>query len=333
MRTYPGRRVLSTALADDEQLARVLNTLSDRLAADADFDAALERSPETIDRFEDCVWLLNSNVLNHGVSRLMLDEAAYLYRLVRSLEKPFVVEIGRYRGGTTFLLAAAGGRVLSLDIDPALVKEDERLMRALARFGLADQVLLEIADSHNYAVEPGAYDVVFVDGDHSFDGVRADVERWLPGVAPGGHLILHDAFVPSPDRPWTQPWKVEGVHRFREELLEWPELRLAGRAGTLAHIVRQGIARRRPTRDDALFRLDDGREIRVSQRSARSGFAPALDGAKTVVCSRCSRIREADEWTGLHLSADTRVELDLANLLERDSCLHCRTGTTAPVAA
>ena len=32
----------------------------------------------TVDAFEDCIWLLSSNVLNHGLSRLMIDEAAHL---------------------------------------------------------------------------------------------------------------------------------------------------------------------------------------------------------------------------------------------------------------
>ncbi|MDQ3380699.1 MAG: class I SAM-dependent methyltransferase [Actinomycetota bacterium] len=241
--TTPGRRLLELAMSDDVQLARLLNTVSDRVAVDANFTASLERSPKTVDRFEDCVWLLGSNVLNHGLSRLMIDEAAYLYRLVSSLPAPVVVEIGRYRGGTTFLLAAAGGRVLSLDIDPATASSDTLLRRALERHGLSERVAIEIADSHAYPVEASAYDVVFIDGDHTYDGARTDVERWLPGVTPGGHLILHDAFLPFPERPWARPWKVEGVHQLREELIEQPELDLAGRAGTLAHFVKAGLTR------------------------------------------------------------------------------------------
>jgi predicted O-methyltransferase YrrM len=236
--TSPGQRLLALAMWDDVQLARLLNGLSDRVAADACFDSALERSPRTIDGFEDCAWLLSSNVLNHGLSRLMIDEAAYLYRLVRSLTAPVVVEIGRYRGGTTFLLATAGGRVLSLDVDPAVASSDELLTRALERYDLRGSVTIEIADSRAYPVEHASYDVVFVDGDHTYEGARADVERWLPGVTPGGHLVLHDAFVPSPERAWARPWKVEGVQRLCEELLKRPELELAGRAGTLAHFVK-----------------------------------------------------------------------------------------------
>jgi predicted O-methyltransferase YrrM len=89
-------------------------------------------------------------------------------------------------------------------------------------------------------VKPAAYDVVFIDGDHTYDGASADVERWLPGITTGGHLILHDALVPSPERPWAKPWKVEGVHRLHKELLERPGLALAGEAGTLAHFVKAG---------------------------------------------------------------------------------------------
>lgn len=240
MRTFPGRRLLALAISDDVQLSRLLNTVSDRVAADASFGASLERSPSTVDRFENCVWLLGSNVLNHGLSRLMIDEAAYLYRLVAALPAPVVVEIGRYRGGTTFLLAAAGGQVLSLDVNPAVADWDAQLERALERYDLSDRVTIEIADSHTYPVQPAAYDIVFIDGDHTYEGAIADVERWLPGVTDGGHLILHDALFPSPERPWARPWKVEGVHRVREELLARPGLSLAGRAGTLAHFVKAG---------------------------------------------------------------------------------------------
>jgi len=236
LNTAPGRRLTAVAMWDDAQLARLLNGLSDRVAADASFDTA---PPATVGGFEDCVWLLSSNVLNHGLSRLMIDEAAYLYRLVRSLEAPVVVEIGRYRGGTTFLLATAGARVLSLDVDPAVKRSDELLARALKRYDLRDSVTLEIADSRTYPVEHAAYDVVFVDGDHTYEGARADVERWLPGVETGGNLILHDALVPSPERAWARPWKVEGVQRLCEELLDRPELELAGSAGTLAHFVKR----------------------------------------------------------------------------------------------
>lgn len=36
-------------------------------------------------------------------------------------------------------------------------------------------------------------DFIFIDGDHSFDGLRGDWEVWSPLVAPGGIVALHDS--------------------------------------------------------------------------------------------------------------------------------------------
>jgi predicted O-methyltransferase YrrM len=38
----------------------------------------------------------------------------------------------------------------------------------------------------------GALDVLLIDGDHSYDGVRRDFELYTPLVRPGGLIILHD---------------------------------------------------------------------------------------------------------------------------------------------
>ena len=36
-------------------------------------------------------------------------------------------------------------------------------------------------------------DLLFVDGDHREEGVRADFEHWSPHVRVGGHVLFHDA--------------------------------------------------------------------------------------------------------------------------------------------
>ena len=35
-------------------------------------------------------------------------------------------------------------------------------------------------------------DFVFIDGDHSYDACRADIEAWTPFVKPGGVIAFHD---------------------------------------------------------------------------------------------------------------------------------------------
>lgn len=46
----------------------------------------------------------------------------------------------------------------------------------------------------------GALEFLFIDGDHSYDGLKADWEGWASHVAPGGVVALHDSR-PTPSRP------------------------------------------------------------------------------------------------------------------------------------
>lgn len=232
-----GGRALAITLEDPEVLRVTLNRLSDHLAAQAFVDEALPRDLGRIKGFEDCVGLLSSNVLNHFAARLMLGEASHLFATVRGLEgTPRVVEIGRYRGGTAFLLAAAGGDVLSIDIDEQLRESDKSLRSALSRLGLEGKVELVFADSSTHPIEAGSIDLVFVDGDHSYEGVSRDVAHWVPALRRGGILLLHDAKWPEPSRPWNRPpdAAVLGVHRLVEELRRRSDLDEMSAPGTLA---------------------------------------------------------------------------------------------------
>jgi SAM-dependent methyltransferase len=237
--TRLGERLLDAALADDAILARTLNTLSDRVAGESDLRRLAPRRPEPPDDLAACTWLFTPTVVGHGCARLMIDEGAYLWRLVRSLDRPFVTEIGRYHGGTSFLLAAAGGQVLSLDVDPALAEHDRALLEVLDAAGLGGRVDVRVADSRTFEVEPGSVDVVFVDGDHSYDAARADVEHWWPAVRAGGHLVMHDGKRPAGRRPWASPWKIEGSCRVADELRARVDADEVDAPGTLVHVVKR----------------------------------------------------------------------------------------------
>jgi predicted O-methyltransferase YrrM len=225
-------------MLDDPEVLRVtLNRLSDQIASEAFVDETLPRDLDSIEGFEDCVWLLSSNVVNHSAARLMLSEASHLFATVRRLEgTPRVVEIGRYRGGTALLLAAAGGDVLSIDIDEHLRESDESLRSALSKLGLEGKVKMVFADSSKLPIEAGSIDLVFVDGDHSYAGVSRDVAHWVPALRRGGILLLHDAKWPEPSRPWNRPpdAAVLGVHRLVAELRRRSDLDEMSAPGTLA---------------------------------------------------------------------------------------------------
>jgi predicted O-methyltransferase YrrM len=123
-------------------------------------------------------------------------EAEYLYLCAQRAHRG-IVEIGRFDGGSTFLLACANRNVpiWSIDLDP---RDDERLRGFFAENGVGRNVELIVGDSHRGKFpEIGEYDLLFVDGDHSYRGAYADLEAFVPRLAGGGHLLLHDCYAES----------------------------------------------------------------------------------------------------------------------------------------
>lgn len=51
---------------------------------------------------------------------------------------------------------------------------------------------VEAAAVYAAAAEP-AFSFIFIDGDHSYEGLRGDWEAWKSLVAPGGMVALHDS--------------------------------------------------------------------------------------------------------------------------------------------
>jgi predicted O-methyltransferase YrrM len=108
------------------------------------------------------------------------------------------IEIGRWRGGSTIALAAGmgpDGKVWSIDsgekaarvlgVDP--LELDAQTRSFAARFDL-DVALLR-GDSRTIDLDVEDVDIVLIDGDHSYEGVRSDFERWGRRVRPGGAVL------------------------------------------------------------------------------------------------------------------------------------------------
>lgn len=209
--------------------------------------AEVDAWPEAVRGFEDLAFLFRSSQLDHGIASLRFDEAALVYGLVRSLGPATIAELGRYKGGSTVTIAAAmapGSQLWSYDLHlhgpegPRGEDLDRELAVALRRLGLEDGVRLLVADTRTAEQPPRPCDLVFVDGDHSYEGARADVERWAHALRPGGHLLLHDA-VDTGGWDTVQP----GVVRLVAELDGDDRFRRAAGAGTIAHFVRQASER------------------------------------------------------------------------------------------
>ena len=130
-------------------------------------------------------------------------------QLLKELQKDppcHVLEVGTSNGGTLFLLARVATNdawLISVDLPlgpygggyPAWKSPFYR------SFALSHQTIQLIrSDSHDPAtVEKvrallmgNRLDLLFIDGDHTYEGVKKDFEMYEPLVREGGRIVLHD---------------------------------------------------------------------------------------------------------------------------------------------
>jgi len=81
--------------------------------------------------------------------------------------------------------------------NPDQLEQDRRFAQVSADFAReleSGQAVLSRAFSHEAAeaIEDGSLDMVYVDGDHSYDGVMRDLEAFASKLRPGGVIMGHD---------------------------------------------------------------------------------------------------------------------------------------------
>ncbi|KXK03029.1 MAG: hypothetical protein NBKEAIPA_02152 [Nitrospirae bacterium] len=194
-------------------------------------------------QFEDLAGLFASTSLDHGVIAMTVRQTAYLFGLVRRMKPRKVIEIGRYKGGSTVTIAAAmagQGEFWSIDIGEkearlhqraAARTFDDEIRDICNRFGL--RVTLLVGDSRAIQVETGEVDLVFIDGDHSYEGVRNDFERFGTRVRVGGAVLFDDACDEAMFHTHS-----ESVGKLLTEIVAAGSFRLVKSVNRLAHIER-----------------------------------------------------------------------------------------------
>jgi predicted O-methyltransferase YrrM len=140
---------------------------------------------------------------------LAREEAALLMDLAAAVPAcEAVVELGNYRGRSTVALALAarsGGGAQVYSVDPHLDftgprggrfgrHDQEHLYANLARCGVGAAVSVVGLDSRRVAAAWGdvAVGLLFIDGDHRYEAVRADLDAWRPHLAPGARVAFDD---------------------------------------------------------------------------------------------------------------------------------------------
>jgi predicted O-methyltransferase YrrM len=129
-----------------------------------------------------------------------------LLKVLEERKPEIVIEIGTATGGTLFLFcrtAAANAKIISVDLPGGRFGGGYQSWRIplYKAFKLPQQQLYLLrADSHNEdtlqrvlrILNGGKIDLLFIDGDHSYNGVKMDFEMFSPLVGDNGLIALHD---------------------------------------------------------------------------------------------------------------------------------------------
>ena len=153
------------------------------------------------------------------------EEIEALYKAVLEISPRRVLEIGTARGGSLYLwiqAASEDATIVSVDLPGGKFGGAYPACRvpfyqSFARSGQTLKLLRK--DSHQKETiaevvrifSDNQIDFAFIDGDHTYEGVKADFQDYGPLLRPGGLIGFHD-ILPRPDLPEIQ------VNRFWKEL-------------------------------------------------------------------------------------------------------------------
>jgi predicted O-methyltransferase YrrM len=130
-------------------------------------------------------------------------ERLMIYTLIFSLRPQRYLEIGTFQGGSALIVASAldalgsDGRIFCVDPNPKITDENWSIIkhRATMFTGYSPGILSEV-----YSQANGFFDFIFIDGDHTYNGVMRDAEGVMPYVTIGTYLLFHDSFFPEVSR-------------------------------------------------------------------------------------------------------------------------------------
>jgi predicted O-methyltransferase YrrM len=134
---------------------------------------------------------------------------------------PVLVNIGSGAGtsGAAMRVARPGAYIYTIDKSPGGPLgglENERNTFASYKVGPPTHQILGDSKAVGEDWGGGLVDLVFIDGDHSYEGASGDIEVWLPHIKEGGLMVFHD----YNEKTWPTVVQAVDDHMGKYELVE-----------------------------------------------------------------------------------------------------------------
>ena len=166
-------------------------------------------------------------------------EIIQLLELLKPQKLCVIIEIGTMKGGTLFLLskiAANNAIIISIDLPRAKFGGGYPKYRIPLYKGFASQnqrIFLIRANSHlkstfekvQNILKDKKVDLLFLDGDHSYMGVKNDFEMYKPFLGKRGNVGFHDiAYSPEQYTNVHKFWnEIKQKYEYKEIIEDWDQ--------------------------------------------------------------------------------------------------------------
>jgi predicted O-methyltransferase YrrM len=158
---------------------------------------------------------------------------------ILEIEPKHIAEVGVFRGQTTRQLVKAFPKAALTLVDPweeqnlpgrmysrNRQKDWDDIYKAVCEEFAGHTIIRADSMTAAYMQNANAFDLVFLDGDHSYSAVRQDIVMWGDRVRPGGLLCGHD---------YSTQGNNKGVKKAVDELL--PDQIVVGSRKTWIHQI------------------------------------------------------------------------------------------------
>lgn len=128
-------------------------------------------------------------------------ESWELERLAELAINQDVLEIGSFRGLSTWAMLVGAKSLWSVDTHKANSAGQQQMedhttlaffQHAISRFKNVNYVIADSEIAAQMDALPRDFDMIFLDAMHTYEDVKADIERWYPRVRSGGLMVFHD---------------------------------------------------------------------------------------------------------------------------------------------